>query len=203
MLEANTGTLEFLLTLNLLTDVIPDFGHTIFTHSENIILAWRGYNVIDRALVEVLDLSTISGLLIELDNVSFLVLDEPLALGTFSHTHDVGRSLLLALWSGSHQHLLQGSDGKVETFLSLSRVDKLLIPPLDVAVLTSRHKILTITQQHLDPTSVHLDLILEVEHQLCLYELSLTNNEYSFKVPEMTLSSGSSWTVATSESSSE
>jgi hypothetical protein len=99
MLKAQTSTLELLLTLDFLADIVPNFGHAVFSNSDNVVLARGGHNIIDGALMEILDLLAISGLFIKLDNVAFLVLDEPFALGTFFHIHNVSRGLFLTFWS--------------------------------------------------------------------------------------------------------
>ena len=117
------------------------------------------------------------GVIIELPDLSVAISNEPM-IGASNHGDDVGGTVVGRV----HNYLLlDWGNSDLKEITSLSIVNILELPPLDVAVATGSNEQLffLIENNDLDETFVQGSLLLLIEHQVSLYQVTIPKNESS------------------------
>ena len=118
-----------------------------------------------------------NGVIIELPDLSVAISNEPM-IGASNHGDDVGGTVVGRV----HNYLLlDWGNSDLKEITSLSIVNILELPPLDVAVATGSNEQLffLIENNDLDETFVQGSLLLLIEHQVSLNQVTIPKNESS------------------------
>ena len=117
------------------------------------------------------------GVIIELPDLSVAISNQPM-IGASNHGDDVGGTVVGRV----HNYLLlDWGNSDLKEITSLSIVNILELPPLDVAVATGSNEQLffLIENNDLDETFVQGSLLLLIEHQVSLNQVTIPKNESS------------------------